>query len=386
MPELPAIAHVITGLQVGGAESLLARLAPLQSKTQRVMVICLGPPGPISGTLEAAGITTHHLGAGGLLSLPMAWLRLRKLLKKFRPQVVHTWLYHADLLGGLAARSLRIPVVWALHHAGVAKHELKPATYAIVRLLAKFSARIPFRILACARGAIDSHVAIGYARPKCYFLPNGTDTDTFFPNPVSGATWRAERKLPTNASLIGIAARNHPLKDFPNFFAAVAQFQQKTAHQPAEREVHFLACGQGISQNSPEIATLHANLPFPEKVHLLGPRKDLPQFYNAVDIFTLSSRSEAFPLTLGEAMACGTACVATDVGDTAFLLADTGAVCPAQNPTALAEAWLSLLDRPAAEIAQLGEKARQRIVSEFSLKEMAERLNEHYAAAITPAS
>jgi glycosyltransferase involved in cell wall biosynthesis len=364
------IVHVITGLQTGGAEMLLARVAPLQqARGHSVEVVCLTQEGPQSAKLATAGISVSHLNARGPWGLWQAYRRLRQYLREQRPDVVHTWLYHADLIGGLAARACGVPVVWALHHAGVARHELKLSTYLIVRWLARLSRRLPQRILSCSQLGLEAHAALGYARHKLSFLPNGTDCQHFQPHPGLGERLREKIGIPASALVVGIAARYHSVKDYPNFFAAAVELQQ------THPQIHFLACGQGVEPSSPEIQVQR----LPQNLHLLGAQQDLPAFYSALDIFTLSSRTEAFPLTLGEAMACERPCVSPAVGDAASLLSDTGKLCPPQDPVALAAAWRSLLELSSEQRSALGKRARQRIVEHFSMEQLLDGYEAAYA-------
>jgi glycosyltransferase involved in cell wall biosynthesis len=359
------VVHVITGMQVGGAEMLLSRIAPLQvQQGLDVSVVCLGPPGPISEKLTAAGVPLTHLGAKGMLHFPKALWQLYRLLKKQAPDVVHTWLYHADLLGGLASYLSGTPVLWSLHHAGVGKSELKRSTYRILKILAKLSHSVPASILSCAQVASRTHASIGYATEKLHFLPNGTDCSQFCPQPQLAAALRESLGISATDLVLGIAGRYHPLKDYPNFLAAVAILQEKMPH------VHVLACGHGVDEANPALQPLSSTLPHPERLHLLGNQSQLAGFYSALDLFTL-----------GEAMACGVPCVATDVGDCAFLLADTGLVAPAEDPQALAAAWVKLLSLSTDARHALGQAAQERIRSQFGIQESLDHLKSCYLRA-----
>src|SRR5262249_22081389 len=139
---------------------------------------------------------------------------------------------------------------------------------------------------------------------------------------------------------------------------------------------------EGVDRSNPALVALVDSLGLGDRCHLLGPRRDIPRIQAALDLATSSSISEAFPLVVGEAMACGTPCVVTDVGDSALMVGDTGRVVPPRDPVALAEAWRDLLSLGAERRRRLGEDARRRTLELFDLSAVARRYEDLYESLL----
>jgi glycosyltransferase involved in cell wall biosynthesis len=166
--------------------------------------------------------------------------------------------------------------------------------------------------------------------------------------------------------IIGCSARYHPMKDHRTFLRAAALL---SSHRDG---VHFVLAGRGVDPSNRELLAAVRSLGLELQVHLLGERQDMPRITAAFDIGTSSSQSnEGFSNAVGEAMACGVPCVVTDIGDSAFLVGDTGIVIPPLNPEALSNAWIRLVDMDRSSRESLGRAARQRIEGEFSISAVA---------------
>jgi glycosyltransferase involved in cell wall biosynthesis len=143
--------------------------------------------------------------------------------------------------------------------------------------------------------------------------------------------------------------------------------------------IAFVLAGHGIDPSNVRLTTLIRQLTLSSKVLLLGERQDVPKLMAALDIATMASAwGEGFPNVLGEAMACGVPCVATDVGDCAYIIADTGKIVPPKDPQALAAAWRALIAVGAEGRKQLGDKARRRVAEHFSLLEIVNQYEDLY--------
>ena len=293
----------------------------------------------------------------------VAFFRLKRLLAAFRPDIVHTWMYHADLMGGLAASIPRVaPVLWGLHHTPHASERFKPVTRAIIRLNSVLSSFVPARIICCAHAAKTSHQALGYAHRKMVVISNGFDTDAFRPDPTARASVREELGLAAGTPLVGLMARFHAQKDHRTFVRAAAHLIQRSS------DVHFVLAGRDVNAGNPELRGWIDATGAPYRFHVLGHRDDMPRLMAACDIVSMSSAyGEGLPLVLGEAMSCGVSCVATDVGDSALLIGQTGRVVSPSDADALATAWASMFALTTGERLRLGEQARARVVSEYQL-------------------
>jgi len=358
------VTHVITDLGVGGAQIMLQQLVSrLQVSGVSNTVIALGGVSPRFEAIRQLGVPLHSIGMTPPVPGPQGWLRLRRMIAASTPDVVHTWMYHADLMAGLTTRlSGLAPVVWGLHHTPDKAERLKPLTKCIMRVNALLSARIPARIVCCAQASKAAHVALGYDERRMVVINNGFDLDLFRPDPDARRSVRHELHLDESTPLIGLMARFHPQKDHRTFIRAAARLAAQHA------DVRFVLAGRGVTGENPELRAWLAESGIAGRVHLLGTRHDMPRLLAACDLLTSSaSVGEAFPLVLGEAMSCEVPCVTTDVGDSATLVGPAGRVVAPRDHVDMAAAWTAVLDMPVDERRRLGQLARQRIASHFPL-------------------
>ena len=355
------VLHIITGLERGGAETMLTRLAPRLGF--RNIVVSLTSEGSLGPELRAAGVPVLALGMKRGRPSLAAMFRLREIVKRERPTLLQTWLYHADLLGLLTSLFSRdVPLVWNLRCSDLDVSQYSVGTRAVRWVLARASS-LPAAIVVNSAAGRASHEALGYRPKRWELIPNGFDTDRFQPDAAARARFRREFRVGDNEPLVGMIARVDPMKDYDNFFAAAGQIAA------ARPEAKFLVAGRGTE-------TLMVPPGLLDRVSLLGERGDVATLLTALDLMILSSAfGEGFPNILGEAMACGVPCVATDVGDSAAIIGDTGRVVPPRDPAALCDAALAVLAcRPA-----LAEKARRRIVDHFFIDAIAEQYRSLYA-------
>lgn len=358
------VLHVITGLNDGGAEAVLHRLVSGDcADTHRV--ISLMGPGKYGPLLEAAGVEVDYLGMSrGTITL-LAFLRLWRLVSRVRPDVVQTWMYHADLLGGLAAwLAGRRQIIWGLHHTTLDPSSTSRAVRLIVALNARLARFVPRRIISCSEKGIAVHEGAGYPAQKLVVVHNGFDVNVFKPDPVARNRIRADFGVPKGALLLGCVARFDPQKDHGNLLAA---FEILSEVRPDAR---LLLVGTGVNSRNAQLGQLIAQTAHSDRITLAGQRSDVPAIMNGIDIHVLPSAfGEAFPNVLNEAMASGTPCVATDVGDSALILGPTGESCPPSDPKALARAILRMAKRLESQ-PDLARACRERIVDSFSLESM----------------
>ena len=358
--------YVVTGLEGGGAEMMLYHLAThLNPQQFRVTVVSLIEPGTLGEKFQAAGVTVHSIGMkrGGLPTLPMFW-RLVTLLRQLQPDLLQGWMYHGNLAAQMARLFLfrgTIPVVWSIHYSISCLATDKPITRSLIQWGRNLSS-FPARIMFVSKLSQQQHVELGYRAEKCVTIPNGFNVDDFRPNLAAREQMRNELGLGMDAIAIGSFARYNPMKDHPNLLRAAAELHQ---HHP---DVHFILAGEDVDRQNQTLVDLITELNITDRVHLLGERKDVSTLMAGLDIVTSASAyGEAFPMIIGEAMACGVPCVVTDVGDSAWIVGDTGHVVPPQDPQALAAAWRQAIELDPAQRHSLSLAARGRIVDKFSL-------------------
>lgn len=308
----------------------------------------------------------------------LGFARLLRFLRRKRPEVVQTWMYHADLLGGLAARLLgQRAVVWGIRNLSFHPGRESRSARAASRLCALLSARLPATIVSCSLAAAREHERRGYAAARMRVIPNGYDAQQWQPDRSLGQALRTVWGVGAEQRLIGMVARWDPLKDHGTFLAAVALLMR------THPEVRCVLVGSGMSAENAALQELLRRHALVDKVVLTGPRDDMPAVMNALDLHVLTSVSEAFPNVVAEAMACGTPCVVTDVGDAASIVGEQGWCVPPGDSMALhaaLERALRLLG--SSQLQQRREACRARILQEFALQKMASAYEEAWSNAV----
>ena len=367
------ILQIITGLDVGGAELSLFRLLSRLGPSYRSQVVSLTNVGDIGKQIQEFGIPVHALGMKPGMPNPFALIRLAGMIKKLQPDLVHTWMYHANLIGGLAARMAGFPAVaWAIRNGNLPVDKTKWTTRAVMRTGAKLSRRLPDRIISCSQAARTIHIALGYDESRFIIIPNGFDLSRFRADPKGRLEVRKELCISSKTFVVGFVARFDPQKNHRVFFEAAGILH---ANRP---DIHFVLIGNGINADNFRVAEWSKNNGVEKVVHLLGLREDVPRLTASFDVATSCSWSEAFPNAVGEAMACGVPCVVTDVGDSAYIVGETGLIVKPGDPNALAASWLKLVALPFERRLALGEQARKRIAENFELGSVVNRYEALY--------
>jgi glycosyltransferase involved in cell wall biosynthesis len=373
------ILHIINSFEYGGAETMLCNLMGRADRDRFVPVVAaLIDDMRTAGPVLDAGIAVHVIGMRPGVPNPRGVMRLAGLLRRERPAVVQTWMDHSNLIGALAVglSQVRAPLVWGVHHACHMPGLSKRSTLWTVAACARLSGRVPRWVVCCSEASRVAYASHGFASERLKVIPNGFDTQTFRPDPEARSQVRRELGLAPDVTLIGLIARYDPFKDHDNFLRAAAIVAREAP------EVRFLLCGVGVDRSNDVLAAAVRSLGLGNRCHLLGPRRDVARVMAALDLAVSSSRAEAFPLAVGEAMACGVPCVVTDVGDSAAIVGATGWVVPPRDPHALAAACRSAFGiSPSARI-QRGMEARRRICEQFDLTGIVRRYEELHESLI----
>ena len=360
------VMHVITSLDVGGAESQLARLvAGDAAGAISHSVVSLKPGGALRAGMEDLGVRVRDLGIGRKLSAVGGLARLAGLIRTTRPSVVHSWLYHADLLATLAlalsGRRRATRLIWGVRCSDMDMRRYARSSSHILKVLPRLSSRTDL-VLCNSEAGRAVHARLGYRPPRWRVVPNGVDTNHYRPRPRERAAVRAELELDDESFVIGMCARVDPKKDHGNFVKAVAVLAETVP------EARFVLIGAGTDELGSTLDRAIAGSGIGGRFVRLGLRRDVGRLHAALDVATLSSAfGEGFPNVLAEAMACGVPCVATDVGDSAAIIGDTGLIVPPSDSEALAAGWNRLLGEGREARAMRGATARQRVASRYSL-------------------
>jgi len=365
------VMHIITSLDIGGAETVLTRLVTGDSAGPVChRMVSLKSGGALRANLEEAGIPVHGLGIEGIGDVLGGLVRLVRLIRLEKPAVVHGWLYHAVLVATLAlalsGRRGSTRLIWGVRCSDMDMRRYARSARYVVKPLAFLSSKTDLVTYNSEAGRAV-HEQMGYRPPMSRVVPNGFDVDHFRPRPEGRSAVRAEMGLGDEHFVVGMCARVDPMKDHESFVKAAVVF---AATAP---EARFVLMGAGTDRPGSRLDRMIAASGIADQFVRLGQRRDIGRIHAALDLATLSSAfGEGFSNALAEAMACGVPCVATDVGDSASIIGDTGLVVPPGDAEALAAAWDRLRREGCIRRAELGKAARRCVASRYGLAAMIE--------------
>ncbi len=352
------VLHVITGLGDGGAEACLYRLINETHRITDHYVVALRSRDKYSKLLSQNGIPVFHLNIDSPLQIIKQSFDLYSLIKKINPDIIQTWLYHADFLGGILGKIAHKKVIWGIHNTTLEFGKSSTTTILLVRILSLLSYFIPEKIISCSIASSNSHTALGYCKKKFITIHNGVDTNSFYQSHFLRNQFRTELKIQNSDLCIGMVARNDPQKDYSNFISALAELHAQN--------FPFKCVIAGSNTNQLQAKVKSKKLE--NNILILGQRKNIQALMNGLDLLVLSSAyGEACPNVLLEAMACGVPCVATNLGDCKYILGDTGVVVEPKNHQQLSQAICNLAQNLSKELSC---QCMNRISQHFTLSKM----------------
>lgn len=374
------LVHIITGLAAHGGEMVLYRLLSRMNQERfDPTVISLMDRGQLGEKIEFLGVPVYTIGIKNGIPTAAATYSLIKTVSQLEADLIQGWMYHGNLAAQVSNFfvSKNIPVVLSIHNCIYSLEYEKKMTRYVIKLSA-FLSRLATGIIFVSNVSKRQHEELGYLSPNTIVIPNGIDTGQFVPSQKARSAIRAELGLSNHSILIGLIARFHPMKDHKTFLKAAALLLE----QVSDLDIHFVLAGKGVNWENTLLFKSVTQLGLTTRMHLLGERNDIPSLTAALDIASLSSYSETFSNVTAEAMSCGIPCVATDVGDVADLIGDTGRIVDPRNPLALANAWKQLIDLGSEGRIALGNLARSRIRENFSLDSVVDRYESFYQSIL----
>lgn len=361
-----SIFFAITSLAYGGAETQLVRVASrLKQRGWEVRIVTLIPPQAYVEELESAGIPVTTLGMRRKIPDPRAILRLARLVRLWKPDIVHSYMFHANLLARITRTLAPAPVLVCSVHSIYEGSRLREVLYRLTDPLCDMTTHV------CQAGA-QRYVRIGAVpEHKMRYIPNGVDTGAFCPNEEARARLRSELGVQDAFVWLAVGRFETP-KDYPNMLTA---FARVVPHCPNSL---LLLAGDGPLRG--EMENLACSLEILPHVRFLGIRRDVPQLMNAADAYVMSSSREGLPSVLLEAHATGLPAVATDVGGNREIVMDgkTGFIVPPRNPGALAQAMQRMVNMGESERLQMGAAGRQHIIENYSMERVVQQWEELY--------
>jgi glycosyltransferase involved in cell wall biosynthesis len=370
--EIMKIIYVIGSLEIGGAEKTLYRfLVESDMDKNDVLIICLTAYGEMGHQLLKQGWNVVNVMINKKNFL-YSFYKIFNLINNFKPDIVHTWMYHSDFIGGIIAKIAGVKnVIWCIRTTNLAADA--KLTRFIRRTNALLSYIIPSRIVCVSESAKSKHTSLGYKSKNMIVIPNGYSADAFINvNANFRSLFRSNFNI-ANELVIGSVGRFNFVKGQDIFV--------KSAIQVLERypNIKFLLVGRDNNWQNRTLNTLIQNSGFTDSFILLDERDDVPQCLSVMDIYCLPSRTEAFPNALVEAMLSGLPCVATDVGDTKIIANNLCTIVPSENSDALANALINMIEMPESQRKLLGEKGKEHIQKEYSIDKMVRRYEDIYS-------
>jgi glycosyltransferase involved in cell wall biosynthesis len=359
------ILHIISGLDDGGAEAVLYRLCHFDQEHKHT-IISLDGEGKYGTMLREIGCEVHSFTISKEQIKFLDLIKIFKLIRVIKPDVVQTWMIRADLIGGLLAKLAGVKkIFWGVHFTHLSLDE----SFLFKKLRSLLSSYIPYKIIYCADLSRQIQESLGYKKSKGVVINNGYNLDTFSPNPSLGKKFRSALGLLDDTLLIGYVGRYHPAKDISNLIKSFFFLKAEISN------FKVVIIGNNLDDENYDLKHLIKKNDLSENIHLLGTRSDIPSIMNGIDLLTLSSKYEAFPNVINEAMACGTPCVTTDVGDSSKIVGKTGWVVPSNDSWALGNALIKASREKILNKNDWYERknaCRERIANKFGISRMVE--------------
>lgn len=340
------------------------------------VVVSLRDAGRYGPSLRQLGITVHALHVKSMFHGPVGFYRLQQIARRFEPDLIQGWMYHGNLAAWLACRLApeRPALAWNVRQSLYDLRGEKRLTRVVIRANRDLS-RAPAALLYNSVLSRAQHERFGFHAARARVIPNGFDLARWRPAAADERTQvREGLGIPVGVPVIGHFARLHPMKDHPRFLRVAVRLAKRYP------EIHTLLAGTGVTADQPSWRGL-VPVELKNRFHFLGERDDVSDLLRSIDMLCLSSAwGEAFPNVLGEAMASGVPCVATDVGDSAAILGDTGLAVAPRDDVALHEGLREMLDLGAEARQARGRAARARVQARYSMDAVVEQYSDLYAS------
>jgi glycosyltransferase involved in cell wall biosynthesis len=351
-------------LDCGGAERQLLLVANQLAKRHEVVIAVYYSGGLFENEVDCARVRLVPLSNRSRWDLLSFYWKLLRVVRRERPDVLHGWMSGPNLVATMVRFAYpKMCVFWGIRSSNLELIVDFDNGAKIVHWLERRFSRFADRIMVNSRAGLDHFACRGIPPEKMVHIPNGIDVHGLYPDAAAGDTLRTAWGFTRSDRVIGLVARLDPIKGHAVFLRAARRLAEELPH------VCFVCQGDGPPQYKRALQALSRELGLEQKLLWVPQRLDMRAVYNALDVVCLSSLSEGFPNVIGEAMACGRHCVATDVGDSSFLLGDTGILVPPNDPDSLAKGLRHALTR----CGNPNERGRQRILEHFTVIRLANR-------------
>lgn len=351
------IVHIITCLNMGGAERSLVNLVSGMDPTKFTNIIIslrdLGHWGPI---LQHRGFTVIDLN---MQTNPfMGMFKLWRMLRKVKPDFVQGWMYHANLVALIIGKIAGVKKIYWNIRCSIMDLSKYSFSSRLVFKCGAWVSKYPLGIINNSAESIAQHKNHGYENKNWIHIPNGFNTQHFIPNVDLYKQFRIDHHIPSDSIVIGMVARFDPMKDHVTFLQAAGILAKQ------HNNVYFVCAGRDVKEENRALQAVIDAAELHARVILLEQVDNVHELYPAFDYLTQTSIfGEGFPNVVAEAMSCGVPCFVTDVGDSVQVIGDTGYIIAKQYPEALAQCWQHALNSKEAD----QNAPRNRIIKEFSM-------------------
>ena len=363
------VLHIINSIDLGGAENIFFNLIK-ESNKSKLIIISLTSRGIYGEYLKKNGFKVFELNLKKNIFSFFGFIRLINLISKFKPQIVHTWMYHSNLIGGLAAKISGIKkIYWSIHHDYEYSNLLMMIEMKILLLLSYF---VPNKLIYCSKSTKVNHINKGYKKKDTIVIENGVSTDIFKPNSKLRKKIRNELNINNNCLLLGNISRYHPIKDHDTLLKSLVKLKNY--------KVNFkcVLAGSGLNNKNIKLIKKISMHKLENEIILFGKCLEVYNLLNSLDLNILSSKSESFPLILIEAMSCGIPCISTNVGEAKKIIGNTGWIVEAENPEDLANCIYRIYTKKTL-LKDKSNLSRKRVERLYKLEEMNRKYSSLYS-------
>ena len=361
----------VRDLDYGGTQRQISALAQgLGHKGHDVTIAVFYPGGGLEREVDQSVVTVRSLGKQRRWDVFSFVAGVAKLLRHERPDVIYSMLDGPNLYAALLkGYHPGVKLTWGIRSSNVEWSNYPRLAYLTYRLCILISS-VPQLVIFNSNAGLEFHASEGLKTKRSCVISNGIDTERYYPDSASTAQTRISWGVNPEDLLIGVVGRLDAMKDLPTFFHAVVKFAHKVNY------LKIICVGDGPAAYKKELCSLVDRLELTPLVNFIGFVDDMRAVYNTIDVLVSSSVGEGFPNVIGEAMACGTPCIATDVGDSAQIIGDAGYVVSPRKPECLAAAILGFLQKTQMERRELSMLASTRIQKMYGIETMVDRTEE----------
>jgi glycosyltransferase involved in cell wall biosynthesis len=354
------VCYIISNLDIGGAELSLSKIVQGLNKDFDFTIISFKKIGNVGEALKKNGINIISLELRNVFDIFFKLILLYKIIKKLKPDFVHTWMYHADFFGGIVSRLAGVKIVyWNIRNTELIKGTAF-STRIIGYINSLFSYIIPTKIILVSESSKKYHSKLLYSKNKMLVIPNGYDINKYKLDKAKRKNIRRELIISDESLIVGSIARFNEYKDHTSFINAGLKLLENND------KVYFVLIGRDVTLKNKKLSQLIENSKFRNNFYFLGEKNNIIDYYSAFDIFCLHSVSEGFPNVLAEAMAFGLPCVSTDVGDSKILVSNTQLLVPPMDHIKLSHALKRICMMSENERKIIGQYNQKIISSNYS--------------------